>query len=68
MPIPGVSIVSTTIALEAADLVDRKSVNLTDLFTVASLLSIVARSLLVPWEAMLADYARWGTFIIRSFP
>lgn len=41
MPIPGVSIVSPTIALGAADLVDRKCVNLTDLFPLAALLPIV---------------------------
>lgn len=41
MPIPGVSIVSPTIALGAADLVDRKCVNLTDLFPLAGLLPIV---------------------------
>lgn len=41
MPIPGVSIVSPTMALGAADLVDRKCVNLTDLFPLASLLPIV---------------------------
>lgn len=54
-------------ALEAADLVDRKCVNLTDPFTVASLFSIVEGSLLVPWKAKLADYARWGISVIRSF-
>lgn len=41
MPIPGVSIVSPTIALGAADLVDRKCVNLTDLFPLVGLLPIV---------------------------
>lgn len=43
MPIPGVSIVSPTMALGAADLVDRKCVNLTDLFPLASLLPIVSQ-------------------------
>lgn len=50
MPIPGVSIVSPTIALGAADLVDRKCVNLTDLFPLAALLPIVPQFSPSSWE------------------
>lgn len=37
-------------ALGAADLVDRKCVNLTDLFPLASLLPIVSQFSPVPWK------------------
>lgn len=66
VPIPGVSIVLATMVLEAADLVVRKYVNLTDPFTVASFSNVVNFFWLTGkqcYQSMLEEVAS----VIKSF-